>query len=413
MQNKVKVGVIGIGRGNVMIDYCAHHDHAELVAICDMWEPGLENMKKTYGDSIAYYTSFDEFLCHDMDVVILANYATEHAPFAIKALNAGKHVFSEVLPAHCLAEAVELVETVERTGLKYCYLENYCYMSAPREMKRLFRSGALGDLEYAEAEYIHNCESIWPSITYGERDHWRNHMFSTFYCTHSIGPLVHITGMRPIKVNGLELPFNERSAREGCMSGSLGIEMMTMENGAIMRSTHRQLAKNSCWYSVYGTKGHAESAREITECGGVDHIYTDLDKRVADFSPENSERRDYYPKDELSSQAGGAGHGGSDFYAMYNAIEYVRGNPDVDIINVYEAMDMYLPGLFAYFSILEGGIEKEIPDLRLKENRDKYRNDRRCTDPKVAGDQLLPCNKLGNPDIPEAVYERMRKDFGR
>lgn len=157
----------------------------------------------------------------------------------------------------------------------------------------------------------------------------------------------------------------------------------------------------------------AESAREITGGGGVDHIYTDLDKRVADFSPENSERRDYFPKDELSEQAGGAGHGGSDFYAMYNAIEHIRDNPDADIIDIYEAMDMYLPGLFAYFSILDGGIEKEIPDLRLKENRDKYRNDRRCTDPRVAGDQLLPCNKLGNPDIPEAVYERMRKDFGR
>ena len=414
MENKVKVGVIGIGRGHVMIDYCAHNDHAELVAICDKWEKGLEDMKKSYGDRIAYNTSYDEFLKHDMDVVILANYATEHAPFAIKAMNAGKHVFSEVLPAQCLAEAVELVETVERTGLKYCYLENYCYMSAPREMKRLYRSGLLGELEYGEGDYIHNCESIWPSITYGERDHWRNHMYTTFYCTHSIGPLIHITGLRPVKVNGLELPFNERCAREGCLSGSLGIEMLTMENDAIIRSTHRQLAKNSVWYSVYGTKGHAESARNITESGGVDRIYTDLDKVVADYTTEgNSERRDYYPKDELTELSQSSGHGGSDFCAMYNAIEYIRGNENADIIDVYEAMDMYLPGLFAFFSILDGGKEKYIPDLRDKSVRDSYRNDRRCTDPKVAGDQLLPCNGKGNPDIPEAVYERMRKDFGR
>ncbi len=412
MKEKVKIGIVGIGRGGMMINYCEKADHAELVAICDKWEEGLNSSKKQHGDKVAYYTSYDEFLKHDMDVVILANYATEHAPFAIQAMNAGKHVFSEVLPAQCLAEAVALIETIERTGRKYCYLENYCYMNVPREMKRLYQDGLLGELEYGEGEYIHNCEAVWPAITYGERDHWRNHMYTTFYCTHSIGPLVHITGLRPVKVNGLELPFNERCAREGCLSGSLGIEMLTMENGAIVRSTHRQLAKDSIWYSVYGTKGHAESARFVTDSG--DRIYTDLDKVVADFTTKgNSERKNYYPKDELTELSQSYGHGGSDFCCMYNAIEYIRGNEKADIIDVYEAMDMYLPGLFAFFSILDGGKEMYIPNLRDKSIRDQYRNDRRCTDPKVAGDQLLPCNGKGNPDIPDAVYERMRKDFGR
>lgn len=414
MKKKCRVGVIGVGRGRVMIDYCAHHDHAELVAICDKWEKGLDKMREKYGDAVTYYTSYDEFLKHDMDVVILANYANEHAPFAIKAMKAGKHVFSEVLPAQCLAEAVELVETVEQTGMKYCYLENYCYMSVPREMKRLYAAGSLGELEYGEGEYIHNCEPIWASITYGERDHWRNRMYTTFYCTHSIGPIVHITGLRPVRVIGAELPFNERCAREGCLTGSLGIELMTMENGAVVRSTHRQLAKDSVWYSLYGTKGHAESARRITGLGGVNHIYTDLDREVADYTTEgNSEKKDYYPKDGLTQIAGNSGHGGSDNCAIYEAIEYVLGKADADVIDVYEAMDMFLPGLFAFFSILDGGREQEIPDLREKAARDRYREDRRCTDPKVAGDQLLPCSGKGNPEIPEAVYTRMRKTAGR
>ena len=116
MKDKLKVGVIGIGRGGSMIRYCATAaDHAELVAICDKWEPGLERMKSQYGDKITFYTDYDEFLKHDMDVVVLANYATEHAPFAIKAMKAGKHVISEVMPVQCMAEAVELLETVEKT----------------------------------------------------------------------------------------------------------------------------------------------------------------------------------------------------------------------------------------------------------------------------------------------------------
>ena len=36
--------------------------------------------------------SIDDFILHDMDAVVLANYANEHAPFAIRAMRLGKHV---------------------------------------------------------------------------------------------------------------------------------------------------------------------------------------------------------------------------------------------------------------------------------------------------------------------------------
>lgn len=41
---------------------------------------------------------------------------------------------------------------------------------------------------------------------------------------------------------------------------------------------------------------------------------------------------------------------------MWNCIEHLRGNPEADVIGVYEALDMFLPGLFAYFSVLAGGM---------------------------------------------------------
>ena len=112
---KIRIGVIGVGRGKSMIRYCEAVDTAEVVAICDKWVEGLEIMKKkmTGHNQITYYTDYDEFLKHDMDAVVLANYATEHAPFAIKAMKAGKHVLSEVLPVQTMKEAVELVEAVE------------------------------------------------------------------------------------------------------------------------------------------------------------------------------------------------------------------------------------------------------------------------------------------------------------
>ena len=119
--SKVKVGVIGVGRGSMIGRYCKDADNAEVVAICDKWEEGLKSeSEKLESADITYYTDYDLFLKHDMDVVVLANYATEHAPFAIKAMEAGKDVISEVLPVQTMAQAVELIECIERTGRKYC-----------------------------------------------------------------------------------------------------------------------------------------------------------------------------------------------------------------------------------------------------------------------------------------------------
>ena len=180
MRKRVRVGILGgYHRGNSMLRYCSCADNAEVVAICDRNPDVLrEQREKLQDGSISFYDSFDAFIGHDMDAVILANYATEHAPFAIRALERGLHVFSEVLPCQTMKEAVELVEAVESSGRVYAYGENYCYMQAPMEMKRLYREGKIGDFEYGECEYIHNGEPIWASITCGDRNHWRNRMYS-------------------------------------------------------------------------------------------------------------------------------------------------------------------------------------------------------------------------------------------
>lgn len=407
---KVKIGVMGAYRGTSMINYCKIADNAEIVAICDKWEEGLERQKETSKEfNITYYNNFEDFIKHDMDAVVLANYANEHAPFAIRAMREGKHVFSEVLPVQTMKEAVELIEAVEETGMIYGYAENYCYMPAPYEMKKLYEEGKIGEFEYGEGEYIHNCDPIWHSITYGDKNHWRNNMYATFYCTHSIGPLIHITGLRPVSVAGFEGRLNERGLNGGKKSGPYGIEMITLENGGIIKSIHGGLYKDSIWYSVYGSKGRMESAREDAKSGDIHKIYVNADEFPGEYGEEKLEA--YEPKRDLDDKGGYFGHGGSDFYSIYNYVEKIRGNEKADIIDVYEAMDMFLPGMFAYRSVLNGGITMEIPDLRDKAVREKYRNDTMCTIPEVAGDMLIPSYSKGNPEIDDKVYEILKKKW--
>ena len=411
---KIRVGVLGAYRGTGMINYCRVADNAELVAICDKWQEGLEKQKEqNAGLDIAYYDNFDDFIEHDMDAVVLANYAHQHAPFAIRAMKKGLHVFSEVLPCQTMKEAVELCEAVEETGKIYAYGENYCYMEGPYDMRKLYKEGKIGKLEYAEGEYIHNGEPIWPSITYGDRNHWRNRMYATFYCTHSLGPIIHATGLRPVSVTGFEGQLTARGMSMGRGSGSFGIEMVTLENGAIVKSIHGGLYKNSIWYCLYGDKGRVETAREDARQNAFCRVYANLDDYPSGY--ETAKLNTYLPQLTEDKDIRNFGHGGSDYWSMYHFVEKILGNDKADIIDVYEALDMFFPGLLAYRSVLNGGAPVEVPDFRDKAVREKYRNDTACTDPELAGDQLSPFYSKGNPDIPDSVYEKVykqwRKDF--
>lgn len=408
---KVRIGVLGAYRGSSMINYCKRSNNAEVVAICDKWPQALEEQKKNAeGLGITFYDNFEDFIHHDMDAVVLANYANEHAPFAIRAMKEGFHVFSEVLPCQTMKEAVELIEAVEETGKIYAYGENYCYMAAPFEMKKLYREGKIGEFEYGECEYIHNGENIWPSITYGDKDHWRNNKYSTFYCTHSLGPIIHMTGLRPVSVTGFEGTKNERNLRGGAKGGQFAIEMVTLENGGIVKSIHGGLYRNSVWYCAYGSKGRMECGREDAGDGHINKIYVNYHEFAGDYG--NKKLESYEPKrGDIEVDLEGFGHGGSDFYSMYHFVEKIRGAKNTDTIDVYEALDMFLPGMFAFRSILKGGVPVQIPNLRNKAERDKWRNDTACTDPKVAGDMLLPTFSKGTPEIDDAVYEYVKQKW--
>ena len=61
-------------------------------------------------------------------------------------------------------------------------------------MSRIFERGEMGALMYAEGNFINDCSFKWHLLTRGNKNHWRNFVPSTFYCTHSIGPLMYTTG---------------------------------------------------------------------------------------------------------------------------------------------------------------------------------------------------------------------------
>ena len=326
-RKKIRVGVFGARRGTTMMSVMRQHPEAELAAICDYSELALKNcteLTKKNNAKVTCYRDFDKFLEHDLDAVIMANYATEHAPYAMRALNSGRHVCSEVVACQNLAEAVELVDAVEKSRKVYAFAENYCYFRGTLEMQRLYRSGEIGEFLHAEGEYVHDCESIWAAITGGQRNHWRNFCPATFYCTHSIGPIVTITGTRPTRVTAYETP-NLNKRRFGCRSADGAVILCQMSNGGTMKVLpwcNFKRHPESIWYAVYGAKGMMETDRWDATFNRV-HLYRENHPK---YTQNISYKPEFPVSTELSRQIGG--HGGSDFYTMHYFLQKIQGRTE-------------------------------------------------------------------------------------
>ncbi len=402
---KVKIGVFGGGRGMTAIRQLLNNPDAELVAVCDKYLPLLDNVKTAAEeaglDNVAYYPSFDDFIQHDMDAVILANYAHEHATFGIRLLESGRHIMTECLTCANMKEAVELIETVERTGKIYAYAENYCYTPVRWEMRKRYRQGDIGELMYAEGEYIHDCSSIWPQITYGQRDHWRNRQYSTFYNTHSLGPILKMTGLRPVKVSGFETQNMPFMWNLGSVAGCGGMEIVTLENGAIVKSLHGHIKHTT--HSNYQLNGDKGALRDLGEGKLATYIEGDKGNGKGDYET--------YEPATLIAEAANTGHGGADYYTTHYFIQSILGNEEAkkSSIGVYDAVDMCIPGILAYKSIVNGNCSIDIPNLRNKAERDAYRNDTFCTFEESAGDQWVSNNIQGFEPVPDSVYEEVKR----
>ena len=401
----LRVGVLGAGRGAHVAHIFDLHPDAVTVALCEMSAAKTASARRQLANLEASYTDYARFLAHGLDVVIVANEAVAHVPFVIEALQAGKHVLSEVVACKTLSEAVALVRAVEEADTLYSLAENCCYMRPVLEMKRLFRAGEFGELMYAECEYVHDRASIWPRLALGDPDHWRNWDPATFYCTHAFGPILDITGVRPLSCVGFCTP-NHLGRRMGRKADDMGLVVCHMDNGAIVKVLSGRAVRREPplhWYSLYGTKGQAENQRGEPET--LMHVYREAD--TASLYHRSYISAFPYALDWAEGQGG---HGGADYYMVDACVRAIldKGLPP---IGVYEALDMTLPGILGSRSALEGSVPLPVPDLRDQATRAQHEDD--IWSP-VARDPVSEAmahgpSVHGDVNIPAQVYEMQRR----
>ncbi len=376
MADKIKVGVVGVGRGAGFAKGAGELVGMELVAICDKWEEKLKKLGDELG--VTTYTDYDKFLEHDMDAVILANYFHQHAPFAIKALKAGKHIMSETTACFTIAQGVELIREVEKSKKIYMFAENYPYMVFNQEMRRLYKAGKVGEFMYGEGEYVHpmsadGANSLSPGI-----NHWRNWIPATYYCTHSLAPIMFITETMPVKVNGFVItrrkddPRNNRDVKRQDMASMIALRM---DNGAVVKLLQYGLRGHGVWVRIHGSQGLMENLRH-----GTRNMLRIVREQYHEKITEPIEQT-YAPNfPAFADIAKKAGHGGGDFFMNYHFAEAIRKGKQ-PFLDVYRGVAMSCVGILAYRSALNDSNTLDIPDFRKETVRKKYENDHWSPDP--------------------------------
>lgn len=373
----LKIGVMGAGRGlglaaNFLLQGCT------LTAVCDNRPDRLQNAKNRYGEGIVYCDSFEKFIEQDMDAVILANFFHEHAPYAVECLKRGIHVFSECISNGTMAEGVELVRAAEKSSAVYFLAENYPQMLFNIEMKRVVDSGTLGKILFAEGEYNHpvapDDTSFLKTYNYFEK-HWRHYLPRSYYITHSLGPVMHITGATPRRVTAFPI-FSPLSAEAVTAShvGDAATAILTQnDDGSVFRVFGcARFGAHENSYRICGTNGQIENVRG---CGNQVLLRYNGWQVPEGMKDCQQYEPDWHDRDEELIRS--SGHGGGDFITARMFLDCIRsGELPEHPFNVYAATAMSSVAILAHRSVMNGGGTYDIPDFRSEASRKSWENDR-------------------------------------
>jgi len=362
----LKIGIAG-ARGTSTIKGFQSMEDVEVVALCDLNEDVLREKSGQYHIPKTYRV-FEDMLEADVDAVVIGTPMQCHVPQAMAALEAGKHVLSEVTAGVTMDELWWLVEAVEKSGKTYMMAENYCYMPACQQVREMARRGIFGELYYAECEYLHDVRSLmtYPNGKTSWRSYWQLGKRGCFYPTHSLGPVMQcLQGDHIASVSCFSAGHHN-----GLRQDDTTVTMCQTREGRLIKlrvDCTSPRPHNMTGYQLQGTRGAYESKREPD---GRDVVWFDR------LSSKDGEREwhdlrefeeEFLPEYYLNSteEQKQAGHGGGDFFLVKQFVDAVLNGtkPDVD---VYDACEWTAVGLLSELSVMNGGRTIDVPDFRKR-----------------------------------------------
>lgn len=159
--DRVRLGFIALGnRGDQVLDAFLEHKDADVVAVCDIYQPYMDFASKKIGTSPKQFKDYRKLLeLKDVDAVVISTPDHWHALQMIHACEAGKDVYVEKPLSLCVLEGRKMVEAsrkynrVTQVGI-HRRSSPFC-----KEAADLVRAGAIGRITVARSFHVQN---EWP-----------------------------------------------------------------------------------------------------------------------------------------------------------------------------------------------------------------------------------------------------------
>lgn len=143
MKGTVRVALVGCGRVSSVHAEALHKlPETELALAVDVVPERARQVSDFYG--CRWATEFEAALADDIDAVELCTPHYLHAPMAIAAARAGKHILTEKPMAITLADARAMIEAAEKNGVTLGVIFQTRYNEASQAVKQAIDSGRLG-----------------------------------------------------------------------------------------------------------------------------------------------------------------------------------------------------------------------------------------------------------------------------
>lgn len=342
-ERKVRVGIVGYGVCQFGAQFgFQDHPNVEIVAVSDLIPDRRNGLMKACRCEKSYDSLEEMVKDPKIEAIFVATDAPSHPRHCMEVLNHGKHVMTAV-PAvlGSLEQAQQLVETVQKTGLKYMMAETSCFHEDCYAMRQIYHAGGFGRLLFSEGEYYHYSPTPIPS--YKE---WRVGLPPLWYPTHSTAYYIGTTGKRFTSVscvgfnagysafqpgaNKYDNPFSDEIAMFQTSEGGASRMLMCKGVFGLVDETGR----------VFGEKGYMNKMN-----------YQGTLKELPDLA-----------RPALPPSVDAGGHGGSHGPLMNEFVTAILQDRD-PMVNVYEALAMTVPGIIAHQSALQDGETLKVPQF--------------------------------------------------
>ncbi|KIC94679.1 oxidoreductase [Flavihumibacter solisilvae] len=168
-QKKLRVAIIGCGSvSNRYIPHLQTSSMIEIVSLCDIKPERAVNQNKKYNVNAQTYPNIDKMLAGvPFDMMVTLTDMQVHGDLNKKALQAGKHVWSEKPMANTYAEGKALLDMATKKGLRIWGAP--AVVNSPQFvfMSKSIQEGKLGKVASAHGQYGHTGPT-WSSFFYEE-----------------------------------------------------------------------------------------------------------------------------------------------------------------------------------------------------------------------------------------------------